>query len=118
MIALGAWIGDMGAANLLHLPQEAWAGQDCQAQLLPILALATSDYIVNGRQAQFLMIKMPVNHNCSHLSFNSALIPTHPTQTVNSRLPTQNVLLLISFKNADNTMRLLPQHSASLGENS
>src|ERR1035437_10085768 len=84
MVPLGTWIGDVCAAHLFYLFQEFRASQDRQAQLLPILALATSDHIVNGGQAQLLVIKMPVNHGFSRLSLVSAVIPAHPTEGVNS----------------------------------
>ena len=60
MATLRPVIGDMREAHLLNSLQEFRACQQCQAQLLPILALATRDNIVNGRKAQFLMIRMPV----------------------------------------------------------
>ena len=85
MVTLRAWVGDMRVAHLLYFFQEDRVGQDCQAQLLPILALAPSDHIVNGRKAQLLMVKMPMNHDSSRLSFKPALIPTYPTGGVNSR---------------------------------
>ena len=75
MVALGTWIGDVRTAHLLYLFQEFRASQDRQAQLLPILALATRDHIVNGRKAQTLVINMPVNHRLSRLSLASVIMP-------------------------------------------
>jgi len=84
MMALRVRVGDTRAAYPLDFFQIYRVGQSRQTQVLPVLALATSDYIVNGRKAQFLMIKMPVNHDFSRLSFKSAFIPTHSAGGVNS----------------------------------
>lgn len=75
MIALRARIGDMRAADLLYLFQKYRVGQDRQAQFLPILACAARNHIVNGRKAQFLMIKMPVNQGFWRLGFKPAYLP-------------------------------------------
>ena len=83
MVALRARIGNVCAAHLLYFFTERGVGQDHQAQILPILAFATGDHIVNGRKAQFLMIQMPVDHGFSSLSFKSAIIPTRPDGRVN-----------------------------------
>jgi len=86
---LRARIGDMNAAHLLDFFQECGVGQDGQAQVLPILAFAARNHVVNGRKAQLLMMEMPVNHELSRLSSKSGVIPTHPTGDVNSVFPPQ-----------------------------
>jgi hypothetical protein len=78
MVALRVGIGDMRAAHLLYFFAQSRVRQDGQTQILPILALAPGDHIVNGRQAQLLMIKVPVYHGIP------AFIPPHPTVGVNS----------------------------------
>jgi hypothetical protein len=83
MVALRAGIGDVSAAHLLYFFAKRGVGQDCQTQILPILAFATGDHIVNGRKAQFLMIQMPVDHGFSRLSSKSATISTRPNGGVN-----------------------------------
>jgi len=83
MVTLRTGIGDVRVAYLLYFLQEAGTGQDCQAQFLPILALASGDHVINRCKAQLLMIKMPVNHGLSRLSFNSVGIPTYPAWGVN-----------------------------------
>jgi hypothetical protein len=49
------------------------------------------------------MIKMPVNHGFSPLSFKSAIIPTHPVGGVNSgqkRLARPNIIWDIEYGQA------------------
>src|ERR1035438_5851754 len=83
MVALRAWISDMRAAHPLNLLQNNGALHDGDAQFLPLLPLATRDHVVNGRKAQLLMIKVPVNHGSQDSSLKSTLIPTHPRGDVN-----------------------------------
>ncbi len=67
MVALGVRIGDMRAADLLDFFKDDRVGQGGPTQFLPIPALAARDHIVNGRQTQLLMIKMPVDHVCGQV---------------------------------------------------
>jgi hypothetical protein len=83
MVALGVRIPDMGAAHPDDSVQELRILQDSQAQLFPIPALAARDDVVNGREAEFLMIEMPVRHGLPQSSSKTADIPTPAIGCVN-----------------------------------
>jgi len=70
MATLRPGIGDMREAHLLNSLREFRAGQQCQAQLLPILALATRDHIANGRKVQPPPVK-PKTSLCQELTTKS-----------------------------------------------